>query len=243
MIEFNRCYFIDCLNEENGLPYLAKLIENGEMEKIDLGLTDYPYNLGKSSQYAYACYNMKFRQKMSRYEDKMKPSEYQEFCFKIFDLLKIICKSIVFTCGYKNKQMWIKKRKEKFDELIWVNHHKRGATKISQYTWYEPILVYGKLNYKFKKNVLEYNHGFNMKFDYTNLIHPHPKPRELYKWIIESTRTKSVIDPMVGSGTVLEVCLMLEIPCICYEIEETYEHDIDLRVKGANRFLSQKGMF
>ncbi|MBU2104615.1 MAG: hypothetical protein KKF67_02465, partial [Nanoarchaeota archaeon] len=41
---------------------------------------------------------------------------------------------------------------------------------------------------------LYYNYGFNMKFDYTDLCHPCPKPLRLFEWIIKSVRPLSVID-------------------------------------------------
>ena len=46
MIEYNKCYWIDCLDSERGLPALAEAIENREMEKIGLGIHDAPWGVG-----------------------------------------------------------------------------------------------------------------------------------------------------------------------------------------------------
>lgn len=233
-MEWNKIIYEDCMNENNGLPSLPD-------KSIDLCLTDFPYNLGMNSKYKFKSYegSDKINKIKQYYNDKLSPEDYQKFCFSVFEQLKRICKGIIFTIGYKNRYMWFE-REEIFEIIFWVNHYRRGATRITQHNWFELILCWGEFNYKFAKSVFEYNSGFNMVFDYMDLIHPHPKPRKLYKWIIESVKAKSVIDPLIGSGTTAEVCTLLGIPWIGYEINEIYKQDIERRLNGVN--LKRSGL-
>lgn len=233
-MEWNKVYYIDCLDENEGLPSLPD-------KSIDLGLTDFPYNLGMKKGFKGDNYEGKGKilDIKKFYNDKMKPKDYKNFCFSVFEQLKRICKGIVFTAGYKNRYIWFR-RKEEFEIIFWVNHYRRGGTKIANYNWFELILCWGEFNHKFSKTVFEYNSGFNMVFDYMDLVHPHPKPRKLYKWIIKSVKPKSVIDPFVGSGATAEVCKKLNIPWIGYEINEIYKQDIERRLNSIN--LTKSGV-
>ena len=236
-MEWNKIKYINCLDEKKGLPSLPD-------KSIDLGLTDFPFNLGMNAKYKFKSYEGSDRiNKIKKfYNDKLSPEAYETLCFSVFEQLKRICKGIIFTAGYKNRYMWFD-REEEFDIIFWVNHYRRGATKVSQHNWFELILCWGEFNYKFPYTVFEYNYGFNMKFDYMDLIHPHPKPLKLYKWIIESVKAKNVIDPFMGSGTTAEACIKLGIPYIGYEINTIYKHDMDLRInRGMSCIKSTKNV-
>ena len=215
MIEWNTVKYIDCMDKDEGLPSLPD-------KSIDLCLTDPPYNLNFKS--GMTTYNNKLKNRSINYKDKMTPIEYKSWCFRWFEELKRICKAIIFTPGYSNKNMWFKK--EDFELAIWYNNYKQGECKIAHFNKFEPILILGKFskNYenlkKFSKNVFHYNYGFNMEFDYLDLCHPCPKPIKLYRWILESVKPKNVIDPFIGSGTTAEVCTKLGIPWVGYEINE-----------------------
>lgn len=226
-IEWNKCYYIDCLDEKIGLPYLAKLIENGEIEKIDLGFVDPPYNENFKGGGGWD-YSM--QRDTVFYDDVYEPDEYKYWCYTWFNLLKRICKMIILTPGYKNKQIWFEK--EIFEFVIWQNNYRQGSSKIARLNRFELILCYGRLNF-FKTSVLPYNYGFNKKYDYKYLVHPCPKPRRLLEWIFENQKPTTVIDPFLGSGTTAEVCKNMDIKWIGYEKEKVYKEDIDMRLDNA----------
>ena len=234
-MEWNKVLYIDCMNKEKGLPSLPD-------KSIDLCLTDFPFNLGMTAKYKFKMYegSDRINKLKKHYDDKLPAEDYKKLCFSVFDQLKRICKGIIFTPGYKNRYLWFN-REEEFEIVFWVNHYKRGATKMAQHNWFELILCWGEFNYRFGKSVFEYNHGFNMVFDYMDLIHPHPKPLKLYKWLIEGVKAESVIDPFIGSGTTAEVCKKLNIPWIGYEINEIYKKDIEKRLNGVN--LKKSGLY
>lgn len=228
-IEWNTVKYIDCMDTEQGLPSLAD-------KSVDLCLTDFPYNINKTSGFTrnnYSGNTNRMNKRKIFYKDKMNPIEYKKWCYSVFKQLQRVCKGIIFTPGYKNKEIWFDY--DHFEILMWVNHYRKGESKIAKYNWFELILCWGEFNYKFKKSVLEYNFGFNMVFDYMNLVHPHPKPLRLYEWIVKSTRSESVIDPFLGSGTTAEVCTKLGIKWLGYEINEVYAQDINKRLKNCKR--------
>lgn len=222
-IEWNTVKYIDCMDEKEGLPSLPD-------KSIDLCLTDPPYN--QKFKPGLNSYNNKSNKKRKAFQDDMNPQEYQKWCYEWFDELKRICNMIIFTPGYKNKQIWFEK--EEFEILIWYNNYKSGMSKIAKLNVFEPILCYGRLNF-FMRSVFHYNYGFNMEFDDLNCIHPTPKPKKLYRWIIEQMKPISVIDPFLGSGTTAEVCTKLGIPWIGYEILEEYSVDIEKRLKNCKK--------
>ena len=53
--------------------------------------------------------------------------------------------------------------------------------------------------------------------------HPTQKPRALMKWcIIQAGKVETILDPFMGSGSVLVACKQLNRKCIGAEIEERY---------------------
>ena len=240
MIKWNKIIYDNCLNKTNGLYYLKDLITNNKIDKFDLCLTDPLFNVGKQEiGWKYSHHTL--RDKKIDYNDKMDEQEYEDFSYEWFDLAKEICNIIIFTPGYRNKQMWLKK--ENFDFLYWKNMYRRGSTRICYFKKMDIILVYGKLKKEqmFDIDVLDYDFGWNNVFDYKDLIHPHPKPRKLYEWIIEHIKPKTVLDPFVGSGTVAEVCKMKGIKYYCYEKNKIYKKDIEKRLNQVN--TTKSGIF
>ena len=229
MIEWNKVIYDDFMNEENGLPTL-------EDKSIDLCLTDPPYN--QNFKAGLNRYNDKYTVKKINYEDNLTDIEYKDWCYKWFNELKRICKGIIFTCGYKNRQIWFDK--EIFEIIIWYNNYRQGASKIAHLNKFEIVLCYGKFNSRFNLSVFHYNSGFNMVFDPLISIHPCPKPIKFYNWIIKQTKPKSVLDPFLGSGTTALACKKLNIPWIGYEKNEIYSQDINKRLNSIN--LSKSGL-
>ena len=241
MIEWNKCYYTDCLDKNNGLPYLEKLIENGEMDKIDLCLTDPPYNFNyngsiqKGHDYS----------KQIFYKDYFE--NYELFSKKWFNITRKICKKLIFTCGNKNLKLWFD-IEEPLEVFIHYKKNCASRTSLCRFARYEPILLYGKFNHllDFRCNVFDIplENGFLNK---TFTKHVSPKPFQLYYQIIKRLKNKhnikTVIDPFLGSGTTAEVCTKLGIKWIGYEINTEYEEDINNRIKKCKKEPVQTNLF
>ena len=94
-------------------------------------------------------------------------------------------------------------------------------------------MCYGNFPQKFKWNVFDMNCTQSSNKVYKdNIIHPCPKPFNVWFYLVEYLNPKSVLDPFLGSGTTAEVCTKLDIPWIGYEINEKYSNDINLRLKN-----------
>lgn len=225
MIEWNVCNYNDCMDEENGLPYLVSLIESGEMEKFDLGLTDPPYNID-----AGIVQNIRNSKKIPERENVIEiyddvNENYEKWSLSWFNLMKKICNRIIFTCGKYNIKMWLKHYD--FDIVAWIIPNSASRGFVSKFIKWEPILCYGD----FKRNKLMFDvinqhveSGFLVRKE-KKWIHPHPKPRWLYYDILRQLKPRSVIDPFFGSGVSGEMCMELNIPFISYELKSEYEED------------------
>ena len=241
MIEWNKCYYTDCLDKNNGLPYLEKLIENGEMDKIDLCLTDPPYNINAGITEGLCSSHKRHKRDntVKTYNDNIE--NYREWCYSWFELLKKICNKIIFTCGKLNLKMWFEEYD--FHLVIWLIRNSSSRGFVSKFVRHEPILCFGD----FKKRKLTFDvidaiarGGF---LGTVNFVHPHPKPQKLFKDIISQLQPKTVIDPFLGSGTTAEVCTKLGIKWIGYEINTEYEEDINNRLKKCKKEPIQTNLF
>ena len=93
------------------------------------------------------------------------------------------------------------------------------TSRISHGNYYTPYLVYGKLPNKLKRNALDFVQRIGF-LNTDNYIHPSPKDELLWTRILSEIKPSSVLDPFMGSGTTMEACLQLGIPCIGYELME-----------------------
>ncbi|KKM99032.1 hypothetical protein LCGC14_1151930 [marine sediment metagenome] len=230
MIEWNKIIYDDCLNEINGLPYLANLIEDKEIEKIDLCLTDPPFNVKYTG-------NRITSKKIVIFEDNKEEKEYFAWCKLWFELLERICNTIIFTPGNPNLHFWYNYKKP---VDLGIHYKKNSATRASAayFAGYESILFYGKFGKKRVKQLV-----FQHLVQHTKFIHSDPKNYYLWYDIINQFKPYSVIDPFIGSGTTAEVCLRLGIPYIGYEINPIYKQDMDLRLnKGISCVKSPRNI-
>ena len=226
-MEWNKCYYVDCMNKENGLPYLANLVEEGEIKKVDLCLTDPPYNIEFKGYQGY-----KKVKKTILYCDKIE--NYEDWCISWFNELKRICKDIIISVGLLNQHFWYKS----FDVdgvLYRDNKNGRFGSKIATFNHLEPWFYFGKKRQFFKINVVDCRTPIKKHI----WIHPAPRNKNWIEFIIKHFKPASIIDPFIGSGTTAEVCKKLNIPWIGYEINKIYSQDINKRLNKINKTKSR----
>lgn len=220
-IEWNTVKYIDCMDEDEGLPSLSD-------NSIDLCLTDPIHNINfKGYHDSKTHYTLS---KRTLFNDKI--TNYREWCVSWFTEVKRICNRIIFTCGLKNLKIWYSI--DDFDLAIWYSPEKQGSSLNSRLNKFEPILTYNiRSPNRLKNNHFKFfkdgKHGFFNRKGF-EIIHPTAKPVDLYYYLISSVKAYSVIDPFLGSGTTAEVCKELDIPWLGYEIEKDYKKDIDMRL-------------
>lgn len=225
--------YIDCMDEEKGLPSLPD-------NSIDLCMTDPPYNV-KAKAYSQRrrhdkmhkgkAFNVKLKNNKINYQDDVE--DYSNWCESWFRELQRICNKIIFTPGYQNIGLWYSIEKPR-DILYHIKRNGSGLTSITWHNRIEMIFVYGDFNglkKPFLENIFDIplSSGFMRKNEFRG-IHPHPKPWRLWLKIIKDINPKNVLDPFMGSGTSAEVCERLGIPYCGYEKEIKYKVDIDKRI-------------
>jgi DNA modification methylase len=223
--ELGKVIYADCMNEVNGLPTLKD-------KSIDLGITDPPYNV------EWNCKNTDTSKEridsVHLYQDSKLQNDYMNWIIKIMNELERICKSLLFTCGNHNFKDWI--RRKDYNILIWNDGNKQGAMKGAKLSKWEPILTH---NITFPLGIIKYN---NCRERGEGFIHPCPKPKGLWRIIMNTLNPTSVLDPFLGSGTTAEVAIELGIKWIGYEIEETYSIDINKRINRCSFLPKQSSL-
>jgi len=227
-LEYKNCRveFRDCIE---GMKEL-------EDKSVDLCLTDPPYNIkwghpkGKSVN------------EKTNFDDSI--DNYPTFCFNWMREVNRICEDVVFFPGRNNLSIWY--RLDDYDLAIWHNPIKQGSSKCAKLNKIEPILTNLDSKKRLRCNYLyaetDQRRGFwNPKhFDFIETIHPTPKPYSLIFNIINELQPSSVLDPFMGSGTTLEACIQLGIPCIGYELMEEYRVDMEKRIKRSKYYRKPK---
>lgn len=235
IIEWNKCYFMDCLDEEKGLHSFGT-------DTFDLGFADPPFNINLPDNKNNGTIFSKKRNDKKKifYFDNMDFHDYTIWCKKWFDELVRICRKVIIYCGNLNEHIW-HTISEPLGKFIWFIPFNTIITKISWAGRYRPLLVYtkdkntflgrGEGNNKLFTDVIVKNPKWDL-IPNREYIHPCPIDAQLMFDIIEQLEPKSVIDPFLGSGTTAEVCELLGVKWIGYESELKYKNDIDTRVKN-----------
>lgn len=178
-----------------------------EPKSVDLVLTDPPYNAGKN---------------YGQHNDTMSPEEYEAWCASWFTPLRAFCKRTVMTCGHGHVGMWY--RIQKPSAIGCWYKPGNGASSIIGFEEWEPWLYWHGGN----KGLLGGSSVIRQPLDTSaNEIaaragHPCPKPIGLMKRLLIKCRSKSVIDPFVGSGTTLVAAKELGVRAIGIELEEKF---------------------
>jgi DNA modification methylase len=243
--KFGRPLFgVDCLDPDLGLPRLAREIRLGRRERIDLCLTDPPYNLGAGphSQADSKRGEGSGVEKVD-YVDKMDPGRYEIFSNAWFYWAKRVAKMVVFTPGDPNLKMWLNIEEPK-DLFVVFKPNGQGKTYLASKNRLEHLLFYGDYprSFLFPSNTVRVvvNSGFLRAREFIS-NHPHQKPLALYEYILERIRPKTVVDPFFGSGTSGEAALRRGVPFLAYELEESYRASWGRREKRAKRIGRKKG--
>lgn len=174
-----------------------------ELPKVDLVLTDPPYNVGKDYK-SYNDRNPKYWQLMKGW----------------FNEAKGISPLIVFTPGAVNLAGWMKHEKP-FWIGCWYHSNACSRTPIGGFLVWEPILIYGKPSKKVTKD------AWNIPIAWQASVgknHPVPKPERLFdELVLEfSNPDNLILDPFLGSGTTCYCAKKLLRKSIGIEINEAY---------------------
>jgi len=230
-MKWNEIKYIDCLDEDEGLPSLPD-------KSVNLGLTDPPWGvdvhkvLSKDRKYIDGRI-LHGKSAEVIYHDEFNP----EWNLKWFYHLMRICRAVILVVGQKRSIWWIKNTNP---IGILAIYHKNGysSSKISLWNKWSPYLVYGKLNHRLFSNVIEYVIEWGFLSD-KKFIHPSQKGIEIALKILKETETKSMIDPFCGSGSYIKAADLLGIKWIGYEINEKYKIDIDKRLNDKRTLIDR----
>lgn len=194
-----------------------------ELPKVDLVLTDPPYNIGK------------------KYGDKTNDDrawgEYWEWFKDIFTLTFDLLEDGYLYCSHSDRGVYSAMPLleiigfKYIQTLIWWGRN-GYSTQLHRHSWsyrHEPIIFMGKGDGEFLE-------AGNEGQWYTSVIeaprpqsnfkegrnHPTEKPLKLYKTLLARTPGNLILDPFMGSGTSVKASRDLNRHCIGIEIEEKY---------------------
>lgn len=169
------------------------------LPKVDLVLTDPPYNVGLD------------------YSDGDNKNNYQEWCISWFDILP---RPVFITTGMVNLSMWCRIEQPRWI-ISWVKPNQCSPSALGGFNAWEPILVYGKVNKRIGQDILVNSISTNQSGVGD---HPCPKDKESWSKIIcmVSNENDLILDPFMGSGTTLRAAKDLGRKAIGIEIEEKY---------------------
>lgn len=232
-MKWNKIYYKDCRNEKNGIKYLLSLYNKGEIDKIDLSLTDPPWNKRYNGSVGSVGGKTK-KPKSHFFNDNI--DNYKEWCESWFFDLRKITKTLIMSVGIYNQNMW--EKIEKPEEYIY--HFKPNGqygSRCGTFNLADVYFVYGEIHRWYHSNVFTkpVNCYFMQK---QNLIHPCPKNFNLWYSLIAPIKPDTFIDPFVGSGTSIKICKLLNINYLGYEIQEKYKIDIEKKLNDINKSKS-----
>jgi hypothetical protein len=231
-MKWNEVQYIDCMDENLGLPSLPDKEKGGEV----ISLTDppwlYDYSKNKQKDRIFLGKRVLKAKNQHHYKD-----DYDnEWILGWFEELLRICNGVIIVMGQSKMIEWIQNT-DPVGVLIIYHKNSSSQSKISKWNRFTPYLFYGKEYFKKHKimgNVIEYviPWGFLGKEKY---IHPSQKGTEIPLKLFKDLKPTGIIDPFAGSGSYLKAAEILDIPWIGYEINPIYKQDIDKR-------FNQKGI-
>jgi site-specific DNA-methyltransferase (adenine-specific) len=165
-----------CAKCEDVLPQL--------IERVDLVLTDPPYNLGRE------------------YDGNVNDNreDYEAWCVGWFSQLQRFQCPIVLSVGLKNVPMWFRIKPPSWQYCWFKNNNMGSGSEFTNIGVWEPFLIYGKpkrlgVDGTYIPVVPQVDAGW----------HDCPKPLKLMARLINdlSEGEQTILDPFVGSGTTL----------------------------------------
>jgi DNA modification methylase len=208
--------------------------------KADCVFTDPPYLMGFEGN-VHADGTKSFNAKHGAIlNDKMTREQGDDFCLKIFEMIRDYCIGSYYVCFYRLGLDYIFRAldalKNKYKALIIWNKGNHTLSNSDYMSKYEPI-VYGWFN--------EHNfYGDRSNFDIWDIertkkndLHPTMKPINLVAHAIDRSSKKEqiVLDLFGGSGSTLIACEQLNRKCYMAELDPKYVSVI------VNRWLNLTG--
>ena len=195
--------------------------------KADMVFTDPPYLMGFEGN-VHADGTKSFNAKHGAIlNDKMTRKQGDDFCLKIFEMIRDYCIGSYYVCFYRLGLDYIFRAldalKNKYKALIIWNKGNHTLSNSDYMSKYEPI-VYGWFN--------EHNfYGDRSNFDIWDIertkkndLHPTMKPISLVAHAIDRSSKKEqiVLDLFGGSGSTLIACEQLNRKCYMCELDPHY---------------------
>lgn len=168
----------------------------------DVAITDPPYNVG----IAYGDGTNDTR------------SDYAEWCGSWFRELRSKCRVVALTPGIANVGLWTA-IEEPLWMVAWNKPAAMGRAPLGFNNW-EPVLVWGEP--KRPAFADAFTAPLVTRDDLGD--HPCPKPLKWGTWLVGRLTSESdvVVDPFVGSGTVLVAAKQAGRKCVGIEVEERF---------------------
>lgn len=168
------------------------------LPKIDLVLTDPPYNVGLE------------------YSDGDNRADYAEWTRQWFELAP---RPLVLTPGIVNLALWFALGTPKHI-CAWLKPNQCSRSPLGDFNVWEPILIYGKLSKRVGQDGWIHPIGLQPGLD----EHPCPKSQSFWKKLMLAVSNEGdlIVDPFLGSGTTTETAKALGRKAIGIEIEERY---------------------
>jgi len=215
-----------CLNDENGLYTL-------EDNSIDISIYDPPFNAKKD-------YGV--------YKDNLKEKDYIKFMMTVLEECKRISRRGVgvYVDSWRFKLFWQLKFPDAFPIIIKKRCH-TFANKINLLTKFHVILTNAyALNIKPKStdiwDVTVITDGYICKEK--RYDHPAQTGKEpILKFLrLFSEEGETVLEPFIGSGSIIECCVQLNRNWFGYELNEDYRSIIEGRIKDMELMVNNKNM-
>ena len=184
-----------------------------QLPKVDLMLTDPPYNIGLGEKA-----HSKRQNGYGLHDDNLSGADYLNLIGSVINFMSMSDLTVI-TPGNSNQKLWPTPKWT----MAWIKTNGVTRTpltrgqKINHACW-EPILVYGVFDDPPHSDVISLPIGLQQEAE----GHPCPKPLKLFMKIISYTKSQTILDPFMGSGTTLRAAKDLGRKAIGIEIEEKY---------------------
>lgn len=227
MLKLNKIYNLDCL----------KGLQKIDDKSVDLIITSPPFNLGNTHHTGF--------KKHKSYNDKMPEEEYQLWQLKVLnECFRVLKDNGSLLYQHKNRiskgiqispYEWIYKSNFLIkQEIVWINRS-QNFDKIRFYPFTERVYwlakdsktkLHNKIN---KQDVFDWK---EWKPVGTKGIHTRAFPEKLVEDFLNVfPKTKLVLDPFIGSGTVAVVCKKMKKNFIGFEKNKEFVMYSNKRLK------------
>lgn len=227
MLKLNKIYNLDCL----------KGLQKIDDKSVDLIITSPPFNLGNTHHTGF--------KKHKSYNDKMPEEEYQLWQLKVLnECFRVLKDNGSLLYQHKNRiskgiqispYEWIYKSNFLIkQEIVWINRS-QNFDKIRFYPFTERVYwlakdsktkLHNKIN---KQDVFDWK---EWKPVGTKGIHTRAFPEKLVEDFLNVfPKTKLVLDPFIGSGTVAVVCKKMKKNFIGFEKNKEFVMFSNKRLK------------